>query len=100
MYRISIIIALCVGLAASASAQEVYNSSGERRVAPKKKEAKKGFDPQRLIYGGGLGLSFGTITAVGVAPVLGYRITDNFAAGIGLGYQYLRVKDFFELRDM
>jgi hypothetical protein len=99
MNKICIIIALCLGLSISADAQEVYNSSGSRRVTPKKKEQPKGFDPQRIIFGGGLGLSFGDVTAISIAPMVGYRITDNLAAGIGLGYQYLRIKDFFELRD-
>jgi hypothetical protein len=58
---------------------------------------KKGFDKDKLIFGGGLGLSFGDVTSIAVAPTIGYRITDDFAAGIGLGFQYYRVKDFFEV---
>lgn len=94
MKRIFLIIALCV-LGHGLQAQEVYNSSGRR--GGYKQEKNKGFDASRLIYGGGLGLSFGTVTSISVSPIVGYRITDNFSAGIGLGYQYFRVKDFFEL---
>ena len=100
MNKICLIIALCLGLTVGADAQELYNSSGARSTTPKKKAQPKGFDPQRLIFGGGLGLSFGDVTAVSVAPVVGYRVTENFAAGIGLGYQYLRVKDFYRLQDL
>lgn len=97
MNKICIIIALCLGLAACAGAQEVYNSSGARTAMPKKKVQPKGFDPQRLIFGGGLGLSVGEVTAISVAPTVGYRITDNFAAGVGIGFQYYQDRNFFEV---
>lgn len=43
----------------------------------------------RLYTGGNIGLSFGTFTYVDVSPILGYRITRDFSAGIGLKYVYL-----------
>jgi hypothetical protein len=97
MNKICIIIALCLGLATSAGAQELYNSSGVHSTPLKKKVQPKGFDPQRLIFGGGLGLSFGEVTAVALTPTIGYRITDHFAAGVGLGFQYYNAKDFFQV---
>lgn len=42
----------------------------------------------RLYTGGNLGLSFGTFTFVDVSPILGYRITKDFSAGIGAKYIY------------
>lgn len=79
----------------SMHAQETYNSSGRGGDAKYKvNQTKKGFDPNRLIFGGGLGLSFGSTTAISVSPIIGYRITDNFAAGVSLGYQYFRVNDY------
>lgn len=78
--------------ALAAGAQERYNSSGNRRVY-KSTAHRGGFDPNRLIYGGGLGLSFGTVTNLGLSPVLGYRFTNWFSAGISLGYQYMRISD-------
>lgn len=82
---------------ATVSAQEdVYSSSG-RPVNKTEKNVKsdKLIDPDRFIIGGwGLfGVGAG-VTNIGITPVLGYRITDNFAAGIGFGYQYLRVKNY------
>jgi hypothetical protein len=97
MKKISLVLMLCLCTAAYASAQDVYNSSGTRAFK-KKNDQPKGFDPQRLIFGGGLGLSFGTVTSIGVAPIIGYRITDHFSAGIGLIYQYLQQNDYYYLQ--
>ena len=75
-----------------ASAQEVYTSSGKpgnHKKAVKKK--KKGYDPDRLIIGGGLNAGYsGDFANAGISPIVGYRITDHFSAGIGLGYQFYK----------
>lgn len=84
-------IVICL-LAISVQAQDVYNSSG--RVKARKPEKESGFDPDKLIFGGGLGLWFGTITDITIAPVVGYRFSDNFSAGLSLGYSYYRYKNF------
>lgn len=97
MKRLSALVFILL-FSTAAFAQEVYNSSGSR-VRPGAHKKKTGFDPQRLIFGGGLGLGFGTVTNIAVSPVVGYRITDKFSAGIGLGYDYLRVKDYYQLVD-
>jgi len=49
----------------------------------------------RLVFGGGLGLQFGTVTFIDVSPVVGYRITEKLEAGIGLTYKYYRYNDFY-----
>lgn len=82
----------------SVRAQEVYTSSGRSvsRAREAQKEREKGFDINRMIVGGTLGFGMGGNTvAFSIAPVVGYRITDNFAAGIGFGYQYFKEKDYF-----
>ncbi|WP_118975477.1 hypothetical protein [Taibaiella koreensis] len=80
----------------TAQAQEIYNSTGKSGQAKyKENQQKKGFDFNRMVFGGGLGLTFGTITNIYVAPSIGYRITDKFAAGVTLGYNYYRQKDAF-----
>jgi len=48
----------------------------------------------RFFTGGGLGLQFGDITIIDISPILGYHVTDNIAAGVGLSYQYYRDKRF------
>ena len=98
MKRIAIAILLVLGFQ-NLNAQEVYSSSGRPVNANKRKQEKNGFDTRKLSFGGGFGFGFGTITNISVSPVLGYRINDNFSAGIGFGYQYLRVKDKFTLQD-
>lgn len=46
----------------------------------------------RVFVGGNLGLQFGDITNVQIAPIVGYRITNDLSAGIGLQYQYTKNK--------
>lgn len=94
-----IIIALISCFHLSASAQDVYTSSGRTVEQSKKlqREKEKGFDPSKIVFGGGLGLGFGTITNIAASPVIGYRITDNWVAGVGIGYQYLSVKDYWKM---
>lgn len=96
MKRILVALMFCLG-AVGAQAQEIYNSSGRAGKANFRENAeKKGFDANKLIFGGGVGFGMGTgIISFGVSPIIGYRITDRFAAGISLGYQYYRVKDFW-----
>ena len=89
---------MCFGI--SAMAQETYTSSGRPEGAKRKEQKKKGFDTDRLIYGGGLGLGFGRSTTISVSPIIGYRITDKFSAGVGFGYQYAKIKNYFELQDI
>jgi len=95
MKRIASLLALCILLVSVSNAQQTYNSSGGRSNAQKKKKEQKGFDPQKLIFGGGLSLGLGTVTTLGVSPIIGYRITDRVSAGIGMGYQYMRIKDYY-----
>lgn len=43
---------------------------------------------ERLYWGGGFGLGFGTFTNVSLSPILGYMVTDKFWSGVGVIYQY------------
>jgi hypothetical protein len=45
-----------------------------------------------LAVGGNLGLSFGNVTYVGVAPIIGYKVSERFVPGIGLSYSYIRIR--------
>lgn len=46
------------------------------------------FDKRRIFLGGGIGGTFGQFTAVNVSPVIGYRFTDQLAAGPRIIYNY------------
>lgn len=95
-YLLSVVM-LCMSLSI-ATAQEVYTSSG-RSTHAKRQHKPEGFDPSRLIFGGGFVLAAGDVTNLGISPMVGYRFTDDFSAGVGLGYQYLKIKGFYELYD-
>jgi len=51
-------------------------------------EPKKGFDKEKLFFGGTFGASFGNYTFVNVSPQVGYRFNRFFAAGTGINFIY------------
>ena len=52
-------------------------------------EGTSGFDRNKLLFGGSLGLSFGSnSTIVNIAPQVGYQFNSYFAAGAGFSYNY------------
>jgi hypothetical protein len=55
---------------------------------PVEGEEKKGFDPEKLFFGGTFGASFGNYTFVNVSPIVGYRFNRYFAAGTGINFIY------------
>lgn len=42
----------------------------------------------KIFLGGGLGAQFGTYTYFNISPSIGYKITDDWHAGINLNYTY------------
>ncbi len=49
----------------------------------------------RIFTGGDFGMQFGSQTYIQIAPVLGYRLTDQFSAGITGKYIYYNLKDSY-----
>ena len=93
MKNIVFALLLCAGFAC-ASAQEVYTSSGKPGYH-KKTKREKGFDPSKLVLGGGLDAGYSNGFAIaGISPIVGYRFFNNFTAGVGLGYLYVQFPDF------
>jgi len=71
-------------LALSASAQR------DSSARPQRKAPEPWTD--RLVYGGNIGLQFGTYTLLDLSPMVGYKITDKLIGGVGGSYQYIRVR--------
>ena len=47
----------------------------------------------RLYFGGDIALSVSTnTTIIGASPLVGYKITDNWSAGVGVSYYYYSVR--------
>lgn len=44
----------------------------------------------RIVVGGGLDLQFGDVTFIGVTPLVGYYVTDDFLAGGIFTYRYIQ----------
>src|ERR1041384_3573722 len=47
---------------------------------------------ERFYLGGTGGLSFGSVTYVEIAPLVGYRITDRFSVGVNPKYTFIHFK--------
>ena len=54
----------------------------------------KGNLRDKLIFGGNVGLQFGSETRIDVSPEVGYKITDRFVSGVGLTYEYYSSRYF------
>ncbi|MCB0699063.1 MAG: hypothetical protein H6551_09030 [Chitinophagales bacterium] len=96
MKKLIYTILILTSLSSAAVAQEVYSSTGKPlNRSQKNVQSDKLVEPSRFIFGGwGLfGMGSGIIN-VGATPIVGYRISDEFSAGIGFGYQYLRIRDY------
>lgn len=93
MKRIFFMLLLCAGFTA-ASAQEVYTSSGKPGFH-KKTKREQGYDPSKLVVGGGVSGNYSNgYAAAGLSPIVGYNFFKNFTAGVGLGYLYIQQPEF------
>jgi hypothetical protein len=74
-------LAVCLAFSVILIAQEVPE------------EEQKGFQKERLFFGGNFGLTFGDYTLINVSPQIGYRFTERLAAGMGINMQYVSFKE-------
>ena len=60
-----------------------------RKEPPSEKKDTRPFK-DRIWIGGGLGLNFGSITAIQIEPLVGYKVDKKgkFSVGTGLSYRY------------
>ncbi|SFD11527.1 hypothetical protein SAMN05518672_101549 [Chitinophaga sp. CF118] len=79
---------LCFLLVTTVQLVQAQYYKTDTTAAPATPAASKKFDASRLIIGGSLGLSFGDYTNLNISPLIGYRISQLFAAGININAQY------------
>lgn len=50
---------------------------------------------ERIFFGGGLGFSGSNQqTNISLSPIVGYMITQQWSAGVGVTYQYIKLKNY------
>lgn len=76
--------------AASLMAQVEEPVPAEKKDKGKK---EKMAPSERIVFGGDLGLSFGSITYIKLAPVVGYRVLPRLTLGLGPIYIYEKYKN-------
>ena len=88
----SLILPIVVLFALAAHAQYVPE---EDTTATATRSDRK--DPRplkdRIWFGGGIGLSFGTVTAIQVDPMIGYKVDQKGKFSVGLGGSYWYFND-------
>ena len=83
-----ILMAVTLALAVSATNAQFYQSPDTVMTKNYEEEPKKGFDPNKLVFGGGFGASFGNFTFVNVSPQVGYMFNPYLTAGAGINFIY------------
>ncbi len=68
-----------------------------QRNSTRSQEEEKWTD--RIVFGGGVGVSFFNGWNINLSPNVGYKITDQFWAGIGLDYYYGSYKYSSDFKD-
>ena len=61
-----------------------------KQSANKSASENKGFDLDKVVLGGSFGAQFGDFTVVEVSPTAGYKLTEEWIAGVGIRYIYVK----------
>ena len=69
----------------------VYGDSGSE-VTSGDEIKGGGIDWDKVTIGGNLGMTFGSITYIEIAPTMGYYLTDEVLVGVGVNYIYYAEK--------
>ncbi|NOY36106.1 MAG: hypothetical protein GXO83_00855 [Chlorobi bacterium] len=67
---------------------DLSNKSPKDKISGKKRGDRTDNPQKRFFFGGMVGLRFGTITDIQLAPVAGCRLTPRLEFGVGFKYQY------------
>lgn len=77
--------AICLIILLAFNQQVIGQEKDELPLVEEKTRSKL---REKLFFGGGLGLQFGTITQIDVMPLVGYRVIPNLATGLSFTYKY------------
>ena len=87
-----ILLRLLLIISMTFASLEIFGQVEESVVPDKQKKEEKARISERLLFGGELGLSFGSITYIKIEPIVGYRVTDRLTMGLGPIYIYEKYK--------
>ena len=72
--------------------KEAQAANQQPEAKPQKQKSQTPFI-KKIYTGGNLGMSFGYATSIRIEPLIGYRITKSFHAGIKGFYQYTKYQE-------
>lgn len=75
----------------SAQTQPIEPEEQDKSATEKSDDKPAASWKDRFVVGGNVGAQFGQQTYIEMSPIIGYRITEMFTAGVGLTYQYFKV---------
>ncbi len=87
-----IILVLIISSSGYAQDEDAYVFGDNTASTSSSSSSGSGFDWDKVTIGGSVGLTFGSITFVEIAPTFGYFLTDNILAGVGANYTYYEEK--------
>ncbi|MBK6775817.1 MAG: hypothetical protein IPG74_08210 [Flavobacteriales bacterium] len=82
---------LLVLLSLTCATAHAQDYAGEEETEePKEKDTRT--LKERLFWGGGINIGFGTVTNIGVEPIIGYKVdrANRWSVGVGGTYNYFR----------
>jgi hypothetical protein len=83
----STIVLLLIAISVNVHAQDTLS-----KAPPKVRKDPRPLS-ERFWFGGGVGLSFGTVTSIQIDPMVGYKVDQAGKFSVGLGGSYWRFED-------
>jgi hypothetical protein len=93
--KISTLLVLFISIGYCALAEEVQQQPPSMEETTTNTKAQPAEKPKtsikdNIFYGGYLNLSFGSYMVIGIEPMIGYKVTPKFAAGVKIRYDYIQ----------
>jgi len=85
------ILSLLLMLVGSSLYAQNDSTVHEPIAKPRKVAQEKPPITERLVFGGSIGLQFGTVTNINLSPIIGYQVTEGLVLGAGPTYIYTSV---------